>query len=86
MVGPNCLVAGCTRKFVLLGGYLRIAFVSSIVHNSHADLIFDLGAPLFSRGIFSRLAPLFNLVLDGLEANVLKPRSCARNDKDPTVA
>ena len=85
MVRPNCLAAGCTRKFVLLG-MLRLAFVSSIVHDSHADLVFDLGAPLFSRGVFSRLAPLFYLVLDGFEANVLKPRSCAGDDKDSTIA
>ena len=70
----------------MLLGMLRLAFVSSIVHDSHADLVFDLGAPLFSRGVFSRLAPLFYLVLDGFEANVLKPRSCAGDDKDSAIA
>jgi hypothetical protein len=67
-------------------GVLHLEFVSSVVHNSHADLVFDLGTPLFPRGVFSRLAPLSYLVLDGFEANVLEPRSRAGNDKDSTVA
>jgi hypothetical protein len=74
------------EKFVLLEFCVLPSLSSSIVHNSHTDLIFEFGAPLFSRGVFSRFASLSYLILDGLEANVLEPCSCAWDDKDPTVA
>jgi len=61
------------------------AFCSGVVHDSHADLVFEFGSPLLSRCVFSRLATLFYLVFDRLEAHVLKSCSRARNDKDSTV-
>jgi hypothetical protein len=67
-------------------GAIRTVFFLSIVHDSHADLLFEFGSPLFSRSVFSRLATFPHFVFDGLEANVLKSCSCTGDDKDPTVA
>jgi hypothetical protein len=85
MIGPN-LPGSLLHQRICAVGVLRLTLVSSIVHNSHTDLIFEFSSPLFSRGIFSRLAPLSYLVFDGLEANVLEPCSCAWDDENSTVA
>lgn len=42
-----------------------------IMYDAHADLAFELGPPFLFRGVFFRLSPLFYLIFQRLEADVL---------------
>lgn len=70
---------------VLYDRGVRHVSLSSVMYDSHADLVFEFGSPFLSRCVLFGLSPLLYLVFQRLKANVLHPLMRARNGEDSPV-